>query len=135
MAGPRFLFVCSYAGKTVGLPVHPDTPGKYDHVGWRLLGANNRELGRSPVWYPDVETCREAVRTLKREIGAVTSAITASARPGGAWSWRLAVSGTPVAVAGRPYHRQRECAYNLNHFVAAVPDAVIADDPCAAVSR
>ena len=135
MAGARFLFVCSYAGKTAGLPVHSDAPAKCDHVGWRLLGANNRELGRSPVWYPDVESCRDAVRTLKREIGAVTSAITANARPGGAWSWRLAVSGTPVAIAGRPYHRQRECAYNLNHFVAAVPGAAIADDPCAAVRR
>ena len=99
-------------------------------MGWRLLGGNNRELGRSPVWYPDVDSCREAVRSLKREIGGVTSAITAAARPGGAWSWRLAVSGTPVAVAGRHYHRQRECAYNLNHFVAAVPDAMIADEHC-----
>ena len=137
MAGPRFLFVCSHAGKTIGLPikVNSDAQVKYDHVGWRLLGANNRELGRSPVWYPDVESCREAVRSLKREIGVVTSAITATARPGGAWSWRLAVSGTPVAVAGRPYHRQRECAYNLNHFVAAVPNAVIADEACATVRR
>jgi hypothetical protein len=116
------------------LPGNSDGQEKYDHVGWRLLGGNNRELGRSPVWYPDVDACREAVRSLKREIGGVTSAITAAARPGGAWSWRLAVSGTPVAVAGRPYHRQRECAYNLNHFVAAVPYASIVDE-CATVRR
>jgi hypothetical protein len=61
VAGPRFLFVCSQAGKTIGLPLN-SAQDKYDRVGWRLLGANNRELGRSPVWYPDVESCREAAR-------------------------------------------------------------------------
>ncbi len=150
MAGPRFQFVCSYAGKTrtlsgtlslselsgtaVTAAKSDGSPVRvhhvYDHVAWRLLGANNRELGRSPVWYPDVDSCREAVRALKREIGGVTPAIMSVALPGGAWSWRLAVSGTPVAMAGRHYHRQRECAYNLNHFVAAVPDARIADEHC-----
>ncbi|HEV2342956.1 MAG TPA: hypothetical protein VGS97_02580 [Actinocrinis sp.] len=134
MAGPRFLFVCSNgAGTHARSVIVPNTLNpaqKSEHVAWRLLGANNRELGRSPIWYPDVESCREAVRVLKREIGGVTPAIMSVPQPGGAWSWRLAVSGTPVAVAGRPYHRQRECAYNLNHFVAAVPDALIADEPC-----
>jgi hypothetical protein len=152
VAEPRFLFVCSYEGKTLSLSKAftlskalslanavgvSSAPGRvvsarlnYDHVAWRLLGANNRELGRSPIWYPDVESCREAVRALKREIGGMTTAISSVGMPGGAWSWRLVVSGTAVAVAGRPYHRQRECAYNLSHFVAAVPDARIADEPC-----
>jgi len=134
MAQPRFLFICSYPekGRDEGSRAH--VPGaassEHEHVAWRLLGANNRELGRSPVWYPDLDSCLEAVRVLKREIGAVTSAITAGTLPGGAWSWRLAVSGHPVAVAGRPYHRHRECAYNLSHFVAAVPTAQVADEPC-----
>lgn len=151
MAEPRFLFVCSYEGKRLSLSKAlslsntvgaTSAPGRlvsaqlnYDHVAWRLLGANNRELGRSPIWYPDIETCREAVRALKREIGGVTPAMSSVAMPGGAWSWRLVVGGTAVAVAGRPYHRQRECAYNLSHFVAAVPDARIADEPCNTARR
>lgn len=137
MAGPRFLFVCSNGGARAGSVTVQNAPSapKFEHVAWRLLGANNRELGRSPIWYPDIDSCREAVRALKREIGGVTPAIMSVPQPGGAWSWRLAVSGTPVAVAGRPYHRQRECAYNLSHFVAAVPDALIADEPCNAVRR
>ena len=133
VAGPRFLFVCSNEGDAHVRLLN--TPRGYDHVAWRLLGANNRELGRSAVWYPDVESCREAVRALKRQIGGVTPAIMSVPQPGGAWSWRLAVSGTPVAVAGRPYRRQRECAYNLNHFVAAVPDALITDEHCNAARR
>ena len=135
MAGPRFLFICLYAGRIVALPLHLNARTKYDKVAWRLLGANNRELGRSPVWYADVESCRDAVRVLKREIASVTPAMTTAGLPGGAWSWRLAVSGKPVAMAGRPYHRQRECAYNLSHFVAAVPYASIADEPSVPVRR
>jgi hypothetical protein len=139
VAGPRFLFVCSNEGGTRARSVTTLHAAPkfhhFDHVAWRLLGANNRELGRSPIWYPDVESCREAVRALKREIGGLTSALMSVPQPGGAWSWRLAVSGTPVAVAGRPYHRQRECAYNLNHFVAAVPGALIADEPCSTGRR
>jgi hypothetical protein len=133
MAHPRFLFIFSNPDKDRDgrprLPGSGPTSSEHEHVAWRLLGANNRELGRSPVWYPDLDSCLEAVRTLKREIGEVTPAITAGPLPGG-WSWRLAVSGQPVAVAGRPYHRHRECAYNLSHFVAAVPTAQIADEPC-----
>src|SRR5260221_13607425 len=98
MAQPRFLFISSPAGNDrPGLAGLESVP---EHVAWRLLGANNRELGRSPVWYPDLDSCREAVRTLKREIGGVTPAITAVTLPGGAWSWRLAFSGQPVAMAG-----------------------------------
>ncbi|HZU56328.1 MAG TPA: hypothetical protein VFA06_10705 [Actinocrinis sp.] len=101
-----------------------------DLVTWRLLGANNRELGRSPIWYPGWDSCLEAVHVLRRDIGAVASAITAVAAPGGVWSWQLTVGGKPVAVASRPYHRHRECTYNLSHFVAAVPAARIMTEPC-----
>jgi hypothetical protein len=158
MAQPRFLFICSYPAKSrdgagaasgstsastltsasastsaLALAAAASSTSEFEHVAWRLLGANNRELGRSPLWYPDLESCREAIRLLKRDIDGVTSAITAVTLPGGAWSWRLAVSGRPVAVAGRPYLRHRECAYNLSHFVAAVPTAQIADELCAPV--
>jgi hypothetical protein len=155
MAQPRFLFICSYPAKSrdgggaangstsisasisvsaAASAAAASSTSELEHVAWRLLGANNRELGRSPLWYPDLDSCREAVRLLKRDIDGVTSAITAVTLPGGAWSWRMAVSGRPVAVAGRPYHRHRECAYNLSHFVAAVPTAQIADELCAPVA-
>jgi hypothetical protein len=127
MAGPRFQFVCSNSGR---LNAASTDELACERVAWRLLGGNNRELGRSALWYPDLDACLEAVRALKREIGGVTSAITSAGQSGGAWSWRLAVSGRPVAMAGRPYHRHRECAYNLSHFVAAVPAALVADEPC-----
>jgi hypothetical protein len=125
MVQPRFIFVCSQTAQGQAATANA---AQYGHVVWRLLGANNRELGRSPLWYGDLDSCREAVRLLKREIDTVTSAITAVALPGGAWSWRLAANGRPIAIAGRPYHRQRECAYNLDHFVAAVPMARISDE-------
>jgi hypothetical protein len=154
MAQPRFLFVCAISGRKYGYAAlfrgdadldageHGDVArgdvGRADAtcapVAWRLLGGNNRELGRSPVWYPDFDACREALLVLKREIDGITPVITSSGVAGGAWSWRLAVGGRPVAMAGRPYHRHRECTYNLNHFVAAVPTAPIPDEICAAAA-
>ena len=101
MAQPRFLFICSYPAKSrVGVgaasgsmttltststsaAAAASATSELEHVAWRLLGANNRELGRSPLWYPDMDSCREAVRLLKREIDGVTSAITAVTLPGG----------------------------------------------------
>jgi hypothetical protein len=43
------------------------------------------------------------------------------------WSWRLALDGVPVAVAARPYFRQREGHYNLGQFLAALVDADLDD--------
>lgn len=128
MAGPRFLIICSHARDD--LRAADASGGRHQVVTWRLLGANNRELGRSPIWFPGRDSCLESVHVLRRDIGDVSSAITAVDAPGGAWSWQLTVSGKPIAMAGRPYHRHRECTYNLSHFVAAVPAARIMAESC-----
>ncbi|MCF3131479.1 hypothetical protein [Streptomyces olivochromogenes] len=45
----------------------------------------------------------------------------------GAWTWRVQLDGRDVAMAGRAYQRHRECQYNLNQFLAAVPVAQLSD--------
>jgi hypothetical protein len=118
MVQPRFLVLC---GRTEG--------GRDERVAvsWRLLGANNRELGRSPGTFPDLDSCQAALRDLVEGIAAATPSITSVRDRTGTWNWRLDLGGRAVAVAGRPYLRHRECTYNLAHFLAAVPAALVAE--------
>jgi hypothetical protein len=96
-------------------------------IAWRLVGANNRELGRSARTYPDVATCREAVAFLRENIGEGDSLL-ANATDSGLWIWRLNIGERWMAVAGRSYLRRRECQYNLAQFVAEAPTAMFPPD-------
>jgi hypothetical protein len=126
VAGPRFLFIY----KDIDVVDRADGP-----VRWRLLGANNRELGRGPGPFPELETCQAAVRELVARIAAATPCIVGDSDRTGAWSWRLDLNGRAVAVSWRTYLRHRECAYSLAHFIDAVPHAVVAPAPCAGGRR
>jgi len=124
MARPRFLFVVGAAevGRkwVAGVATVPTEPGdQTGWVGWRLLGGNNRELGRSAVVYPDLAACRAAVERLQAQEEAAEVAVAAEPASG-QWWWRLDLAGRAVAVSARSYHRQRECLYNLRQFRAAI---------------
>jgi hypothetical protein len=140
MAVPRFLFVpgvavgafltppwpSEWAAEATGW-AFPEQPGSGEsRTAWRLLGANNRELGRSAKVYRDLDSCREAVRELRDKLAGAESLIALSETTG-LWTWRLNVEGRWVAVAGRSYQRRRECAYNLAQFLAAAPAAIASD--------
>lgn len=116
MAGPRFLIVYK--------DIDVERRGAAA-AGWRLLGANNRELGRGPGPFPDLESCQAAVRELVTRIGSATPGIVGDPGHTGAWSWRLDLDGRAVAVSWRTYLRHRECAYSLAHFIDAVPNAAM----------
>lgn len=112
MATPRFLYVVR---ESLRRPEGDEKP-----VGWRLVGANNRELGRSPGLFGSYEECRTSVARLREHVGAGRGVLTMS-DSAVTWTWRLEIDGQAVAVAGRAYHRYRECQYNLTHFLGAVP--------------
>lgn len=103
---------------------------------WRLVGANNRELGRSAQPYVDARACRAGVTLLQRQLPQLTPAVWSDGR--GRWLWRLDVDKRPVAIAARSYLRQREAHYNLELFLASIPVARSPDAlprPAAAASR
>jgi len=122
VVGPRFLFVY----RDIGAAGRGAAP-----VRWRLLGANNRELGRGAGPFADLESCQAAVRDLVARVAGATPGIVGDADHTGAWSWRLDLDGHPVAVSWRTYLRHRECAYSLAHFIGAVPRAVVTSASCA----
>jgi len=90
-------------------------------VGWRAIGANNRELGRCsrPSWRADeaYQAAREAQVALDRMVTRLwVDEI-------GRWLWNVSLAGEPIAVSSRGYRRQRECVYNAEQFRAQFPTA------------
>ncbi|MFD4141702.1 MULTISPECIES: hypothetical protein [unclassified Streptomyces] len=118
MVRARFLYVVRASAQR---PEGGDRP-----VGWRLIGANNRELGRSAQAFGGHAECRAAVKELRDKVGGARVLMSMS-DSAGSWTWRLQIEGRTVAVAGRPYLRHRECQFNLGQFLAAVPLAELAE--------
>jgi hypothetical protein len=77
--------------------------GKSD-IRWRLLSANNRELGRGYSMHPSAEDCLNAMRLM---LGALEELIPLTRRrDGNLWQWALLADGVPVAISGHGYDRQ-----------------------------
>lgn len=97
-------------------------------IGWRLLGANNRELGRSPGVFADAEEALEDVTRARRFAAEGAGHIVHD--PGtGHWAWHLDGAGVVVAISGRGFRYERECRYNLEQFRDAAPTAPAAHRP------
>jgi hypothetical protein len=91
-------------------------------VGWRLLGSNNRELGRSGDSYEDAEAALEAIRRL-RGVALTAEAHLLHEQGSGLWVWHLEADDVPLANSGRGFRHERECRYNLEQFRNAAPSA------------
>lgn len=93
-------------------------------VGWRLLGSNNRELGRSACAYADAEAALTAVEGIR---GLVADGEVHIVHDGGSgrWAWHLREGGVPVACSGRGFRLQRECRRNMEQFRREAPTAPV----------
>lgn len=91
---------------------------------WMLVSPNNRPLGRAARTFETYGACRDAVLQLRAEFAAVRSTV-AAAESNGQWVWRAEVDGTTVGMSSRSYLRARECHYNLERFLEAVPAALV----------
>lgn len=96
-------------------------------VGWRTLGANNRELGRAASAASGIEQSCESVRLLQGSFAQTTSRIVREAGVG--WVWRILLDDELVVVSSRSYQRQRECGYSLEQFSAVFPTAEVLAPP------
>jgi hypothetical protein len=73
-------------------------------VRWRLLSANNRELGRSYLAHPNAEACVLAIKEMVVVLDELTAQVRRKA--GNLWQWMLVFDDAPVAVSGHAYDRQ-----------------------------
>lgn len=106
---------------------HHSNDGQLLSTAWRLVGANNRELGRSAQTFSNVGACRGAVAHLLQCLDDAQSHLAIN-NDTGLWTWRLNIGDQWIAVAGRSYQRRRECLYNVTRFLAAAPTAELAGD-------
>jgi hypothetical protein len=95
--------------------------------GWRVIGANNRELGRGANPAGSVQEAYRAVRAAQLTFGRQAAGV--MPHTGGSWSWHLSLDDVRVAESSRGYLRQRECDYSLEHFHALFPTAEVLELP------
>ncbi|MEV4510563.1 hypothetical protein AB0K00_16530 [Dactylosporangium sp. NPDC049525] len=91
---------------------------------WMLVSPNNRPLGRAARTFDTYGACRDAVLHLRAGFADVRSTV-AAVESNGQWVWRAEVGGTTVGMSSRSYLRARECHYNLERFLEAVPAALV----------
>jgi hypothetical protein len=68
--------------------------------------------------------CRQSVLDLRANAARIET-IEYTVEATGQWRWRIELDRVPVAVSSRSYLRARECTYNLQRFLEAVPQADI----------
>jgi len=106
--------------------VAPDDRPAREWYGWRLIGANNRELGRSARSFVSYPQTRWAVRSLQKEHDRLVPRSLADPATG-RWSWRVELDNQPVAVSARWYERDHDSRAGVAKFVALLPVAELVD--------
>ena len=91
-------------------------------VGWRLVGANNRGLGRGARTYPDPRSALAAIDRVRVAAGAAPADVERDPDRGG-WSWRLDEGTTALVVSGRRFRHEWEARRNLARFRQEAPSA------------
>jgi hypothetical protein len=92
-------------------------------IQWRLLGGNNRELGRGTGEFVDQESCVLGIKHLKNVIADLE--ISLRRNDAGAWGWLLCLGGVSVATSGYRYDRQIRCRQGQAQFVDALESCEI----------
>jgi hypothetical protein len=90
-------------------------------VGWRVIGENNRELGRGagPFW--QVDEAYQAADDAQAVLEQTVTCFWADDLRG--WFWNVSLEGEQLAVSGRGYRQQRECSYSVKQFRERFPTA------------
>jgi hypothetical protein len=92
-------------------------------VRWRLLSANNREIGRGVDEYPDAESCRVGVKVLQSIVDELDGIVRRTSSH--EWAWQLRQDGQPIALSGRGFDRLIRCEQGLAQFLRSLRDAHI----------
>lgn len=92
---------------------------------WRLLGANNRECGRSAYGFAHPALARQDAEALRELVGSGTVEADLASLRGTQWTWRLSVRATTRAESVRRYGRRTECERGLARFLLLAAQAPV----------
>lgn len=90
--------------------------------GWRLLGANNHEIGRGSRAHLTEQQCREEIAALQR-----SDVLEGRVRPaeGNRWVWEVHHAGSPAAIGAHTFDRPIRCQQSMTLFLAELPGAAV----------
>lgn len=123
MATPRFQLVPARVPGRTGVTEWVRASADSGPLLWRLLGANNRELGRSARAYPDAASCERALVRLASSLDGSVSGVVPVA-DGFGWRWQVLCDGEVLASSVKVMPHERDALRALHQFLATVPDAV-----------
>jgi hypothetical protein len=90
-------------------------------VGWRVIAANNREMGRGASPAAGVDEAYQALSEVQLAFDRTETRFSGDGI--GAWAWYILLGSEQVAVSSRAYSRQRECVYSVAQFREQFPTA------------
>lgn len=93
-------------------------------VAWRLLTANNRDLGRSAAALPDAAACLAALGRLRATLPG-PSVVVSSPDGRDRWTWRIVVDARDAAVSSRVYQRRVQAEAACGIFVRLAAGAPV----------
>ncbi|GAA3457923.1 hypothetical protein GCM10018962_97570 [Dactylosporangium matsuzakiense] len=120
--------------------VHPHRMGRSapagagDWYAWRLIGANNHELGRSARSFGSYRQALDAFAELRAGADRLVRRPVHD-RSTGRWGWRLELGGVAVAASGRWYQRDQDSLLSAAKFVELTAGAEPAESVVALQSR
>jgi hypothetical protein len=91
-------------------------------VHWRLLSANNRQLGRSAQAFACEAGALAAVARLASALLDAEPEVVLLGRRYG-WGWTVTLDGEVEAISGRGYERSARAGHALHLFLAGLPSA------------
>ncbi len=83
-------------------------------IRWRLLSANNRELGRAYRAHVTVEDCVAAIGEMLSALDDLVAHV--RRRDGNTWQWTLLAGNEPVVVSSHLYDREDRSEESARRF-------------------
>jgi hypothetical protein len=126
VGSPTVIGTGAVAAAAIVVSAVPTNGGMGDWYGWRLMGANNRELGRSAFSFVSYQQARRAIVELKEGLGRLVQHSTTDP-VSGRWGWRLDLDDMAVAMSSRRYERDHDGRLAAAKFVDLSFEAEMAD--------
>lgn len=90
-------------------------------VRWRVLSANNRDMGRCVLDYADEAACRKGISQFLGSLDALVCGLVRAAD--NRWTFRLLQGDELVVTSGRGFDRRTRCELAASRFLELVPTA------------